>query len=146
MSVYEYAQQWKKTFKQTREANTQAMYENIIEKKIVALSGVKLSEVSRIHFQQLINNNADHPRTCQQIQVAFKQIIKSAIWDSRLPADSSGEGSNTEGRLHGPGTLLRVSDLRSWAAERGSSGTLPDRHQLADPESPGAYGSYICQQ
>ncbi len=52
MSVYEYAQQWKKTFKQTREANTQAMYENIIEKKIVALSGVKLSEVSRIHFQQ----------------------------------------------------------------------------------------------
>lgn len=88
MSVYEYAQQWKKTFKQTREANTQAMYENIIEKKIVALSGVKLSEVSRIHFQQLINSNADHPRTCQQIQVTFKQIIKSAIWDSRLPAEA----------------------------------------------------------
>lgn len=88
VSVYEYAQQWMRTYKCSREMNTRAMYTNIIEKKIVALVGVRIADVTRINYQELINNDADHPRTCEQIQQTFKQIIKSAIWDSILPADA----------------------------------------------------------
>lgn len=88
VSVYEYAQQWMRTYKCSREMNTRAMYTNIIEKKIVALAGVRIADVTRINYQELINNDADHPRTCEQIQQTFKQIIKSAIWDSILPADA----------------------------------------------------------
>lgn len=64
------------------------MYENIIEKHFSYLSGLKLTDLSRTHFQLLINNAAEYPRTCQQIKITFCQVIKSAISDKLLPADS----------------------------------------------------------
>lgn len=64
------------------------MYENIIEKHFSYLSGLKLTDLSRTHFQLLINNAAEYPRTCQQIKITFCQVVKSAISDKLLPADS----------------------------------------------------------
>ncbi len=86
MTFLEYAQLWRTIYKATRSGNTQAMYENIIEKHFVALSSLPLQDVSRIHYQILINNAEGHPRTQQQIKVTFKQVIKSAIADQHLPA------------------------------------------------------------
>jgi len=64
------------------------MYENIIEKHLVLLDGLKISDIKKTHFQGVINNALTKPRTCQQIKVTFKQIIKAAISDRLLPANA----------------------------------------------------------
>ena len=46
---------------------------------------MKLQEISRLHFQQVLNANIDKPRTCEQIALTFRQVIKSAIADRLLP-------------------------------------------------------------
>lgn len=81
----EYSRQWFKTYKCATELNTRSMYDNVIEKKLTLLSCVKLQEISRLHFQQVLNANIDKPRTCEQIALTFRQIIKSAIADRLLP-------------------------------------------------------------
>lgn len=84
----DYSRQWMKTYKKVRERGTQIMYENIIEKHFSCLSGLKLTDLSRTHLQILINNAAQYPRTCQQIKITFCQVLKSAVSDKLLPADS----------------------------------------------------------
>lgn len=85
LSFLVYARLWKKTYKQVREDNTQTMYENIIEKHLIALDGLKLRDIRKTHFQMVINNASEKPRTCQQISLTFKQIIKAAVQDKYLP-------------------------------------------------------------
>lgn len=84
----DYCRTWKTTYKRIREDNTTAMYDNIIEKHLIALEGVKLQNIRRTHFQMIINNASSKPRTCQQIALTFRQIIKSAIKDKYLPANA----------------------------------------------------------
>lgn len=88
ISFLEYARTWKNTYKSIREDNTQTMYENIIEKHLYVLEGIDLQNIRKIHFQTVITNAAQSPRTCQQIALTFKQIIKSAIQDKLLPANA----------------------------------------------------------
>lgn len=80
----DYARDWLKTYKSVRENNTKAMYKNVIEKHLTVLDGLKLQDIRKIHFQMVINNAQNKPRTCQQISVTFKQIIKSAVQDKYL--------------------------------------------------------------
>ena len=84
----DYSREWMRTYKKVRERGTQIMYENIIEKHFSYLSSLKLTDLSRTHFQLLINNSADYPRTCQQIKITFCQVLKSAVSDKLLPADA----------------------------------------------------------
>lgn len=84
----DYSREWLKTYKKVRERGTQIMYENIIEKHFSCLLSLKLTDLSRMHFQLLINNAAEYPRTCQQIKITFCQVVKSAISDKLLPAGS----------------------------------------------------------
>lgn len=81
----EYADQWLTLYKATCSNNTKAMYKNIIDAHMSVLEGVLLRDISRLHLQQIINNAAQEPRTCQQIMLTFKQILKSAIADNYLP-------------------------------------------------------------
>ena len=85
-TFWEYAKLWRKTFKSAKQKNTQAMYDNIIEKHLSFLDGVKLQDITRTHFQMAINNTLDQPRTCQQISITFKQIIRAAVTDRKLSA------------------------------------------------------------
>ena len=85
MTFYDYALSWLNTYKKVRERGTQIMYENIINTHLFTLSCVHLSDIRRTHLQLVINNNIEKARTCQQIYVTFKQIIKSAISDKLLP-------------------------------------------------------------
>ena len=62
------------------------MYYNIIEKHLIALDGVKLQDIGRIHLQVVLNNASGKERTCQQIQMVFFQILKSAVVDRLFPA------------------------------------------------------------
>lgn len=85
MTFFEYAMHWLKVAKATKELNTQAMYRNIITVHLAFLADTPLTEIRHSHFQQAINNQMEHPRTCQQISITFRQIVKMAVRDRLLP-------------------------------------------------------------
>lgn len=85
ISFYEYALEWAEESKKAKSANTQEMYSGCIQRYFVSLQSVLLQDVSHRHFQTLINENMDKPRTCQIIKITFKQVIKQAIRDHYLP-------------------------------------------------------------
>lgn len=82
----DYANEWLRVKKSVREKNTQAMYRNIINKHLSFLEGIKLSDIRNSHFQLAINNALDKPRTCQQIYITFRQIMKMAVTDNYIGA------------------------------------------------------------
>ena len=81
----DYAMRWLTISKATRELNTQKMYENVIRKHFDLIYDLPLTSIRHSHFQQIINEQSSHPRTCQQIALTFRQIIKSAVRDRYLP-------------------------------------------------------------
>lgn len=81
----EYAEMWLKTAKATKELNTKRMYETVIKSCFTDISHIPLSQITHSHFQMCINEKQDHPRTCQQLSLTFRQIIKSAVRDAYLP-------------------------------------------------------------
>lgn len=87
ITFLEYSRMWKTVYKNQRENNTKGMYENIIEKHFSYLKNVKLADIERIHIQTLLNNASGKPRTQQQILLAFKQVIRSAVADHLFPAN-----------------------------------------------------------
>lgn len=80
----EYADEWLTVRKSSRGINTRTMYKNIIDKHLAFLSTVRLCDIRNSHFQTAINNALDKPRTCQQIYITFKQIIRMAVTDSYI--------------------------------------------------------------
>ena len=85
MSFTDYAWHWFETSKMSKEKNTQLMYRNVVKNHLSFLSDVRVSDIRHTHFQQAINLQIDHPRTCQYISLTFKQIIRSAVRDKLLP-------------------------------------------------------------
>ena len=82
----DYAKKWLTAKKSAREKNTQTMYANIIDTHLAELNSIKLSNIRNSHFQQVINNAIDKPRTCQQIYITFRQIIRMAVADNLIGA------------------------------------------------------------
>ena len=80
----EYAEMWLATAKASKEQNTKKMYESVLSCFDI-IDHVPLTQITHSHFQQVINEKQDHPRTCQVINITFKQIIKSAVKDHYLP-------------------------------------------------------------
>lgn len=85
ITLHDYALEWLKTSKSVKELNTQRMYENIINVHLQPCGHLLLGNFTHSNFQQLINYQQEHPRTCQQIYITVRQIIKSAIKDRILP-------------------------------------------------------------
>jgi len=81
----EYAQIWLSTSKATKEQNTRRMYESVLSSCFNGVNHIPLVYITHTHFQSCINEKHEHPRTCQQISITFKQIIKSAVRDHYLP-------------------------------------------------------------
>lgn len=88
ISFYRYALEWAETAKKSKSEQTQAMYTGCINRHFKCLDMVLLQEVSHRHYQQIINANIDHPRTCQIIKITFNQVIKQAIRDHYLSKDA----------------------------------------------------------
>ena len=84
----DYANEWLETYKAVRSMNTRKMYQNIIARHFSVLQGIKLQDIRKIHFQMVINSAIESPRTCQQIKITFRQIIRSAISDHLLPENA----------------------------------------------------------
>lgn len=83
ITFYDYALSWLDLYKQNKELNTITMYKNTV-KYFDVLDNVLLCDITRSHFQQVINLNQEHPRTCILISQTFKQIIKSAVYDGLI--------------------------------------------------------------
>ena len=81
ISFYQYALDWVKTSKATKEKNTQRMYELTVNTYFSGLSNIRVTDIRHSHFQRIINANRTHPRTCQIISMTFKQILRSAARD-----------------------------------------------------------------
>lgn len=80
----EYAKEWLKT-KAVLSNNTQRQYRETLQYHITPVVGdVKISDFSKIHFQQIIAQNATHPRTCQIIRRTVLQIAENAVDDHFL--------------------------------------------------------------
>lgn len=84
-TFYEYSMHWLEISKANKEKNTRQMYKNVIEKHLSYLHDIPITKIQHSHFQQIINIASDRPRTCEQIYITFRQIIKSAIRDRILP-------------------------------------------------------------
>lgn len=85
VTFIEYSTRWLELFKGQKENNTKAMYKNIIEKHFIILDNTRLQEIDRIHLQLLLGHAAGKPRTQQQIQMTFKQVLGSAVIDRLYP-------------------------------------------------------------
>ena len=84
ITLGEYADRWLALYKSTKEKNTQAMYRTSV-KYLDSISCVRLIDLKHSHFQQVITENKEHPKTCKNIKLTFTQIVKSAIRDHYLP-------------------------------------------------------------
>lgn len=84
ITLGEYAQLWLSLYKTNKEINTQKMYKLVVEKYLAPIEDVRLVDLKHSHFQQVINLNSDHPKTCKNIKLAFSQIIRSAVRDRYL--------------------------------------------------------------
>lgn len=82
---YEYSRRWFDLYKSTKEKNTQSMYRTSVYKYLTPLDHLRLIDIRHSHFQAIINENKEHPKTCKNIRLTFSQIIKSAVRDRYLP-------------------------------------------------------------
>ena len=81
----EYSRSWFDLYKASKELNTQKMYKSCVYKYLTPLDDIRLVDIKHSHFQSIINQNMEHPKTCKNIKLAFTQIIKSAVRDRYLP-------------------------------------------------------------
>ena len=87
ISFVDYSWHWFKVKKGVREKNTQKMYRNVINKHFAPLDGLPLSDVKHSHIQGLINMNLQQPRSCEEIALTAKQVLKMAVADSFITQD-----------------------------------------------------------
>jgi len=85
INIVDYGNQWLEVYKANREASTKDMYYICINKHLSSLSDCPISALSTKAVQIVINNIAEHPRTCQQVSMTLKQILKSAEHDKIVP-------------------------------------------------------------
>lgn len=83
----EYAEQWFATYQLQNQPPTQAMYRRMIYKYLKPLHQMPLFNIKKSDIQWVINQNSQHPRTCQQIRLTVRQIIACAIDDGLLVRD-----------------------------------------------------------
>ena len=84
ITLEEYANRWLNLYTVSKEKNTQRMYRSTL-KYLYPIGHIKLSALRHSHFQQIINLNLEHPKTCKNIKLLFTQIIKSAVREHYLP-------------------------------------------------------------
>lgn len=81
----DYADSWMETYKSAASINTKAMYDNVVEKHIKPeLGHLPLNKIVRSDVQKLINDNQEHPRTCEIIKMTLVQILDSAVEDKLI--------------------------------------------------------------
>ena len=88
ISFVEYSRHWLRVKKGVREKNTRRMYARVIESYFTPLGDLRLSDFKHSDLQGLINSRLDVPRSCQQIALTAKQVLKMAVADSYITQDA----------------------------------------------------------
>ena len=89
MTFEDYANEWFVTHKSNKEINTKAMYKNIIEKHLIPGIGfLKVNAIKHSDIQRLLTETSGKPRTCQQILLVLKQILRELKRDRLISADT----------------------------------------------------------
>lgn len=78
-----YARHWLDTSKKNRSIKTQEMYKSVL-KHTSKLQYTPLKDIKQSMIQSVINDCADHPRTCEQLRITLNQIFDCAIADGIL--------------------------------------------------------------
>ncbi len=87
ITFVEYARHWLVVKKSVREKNTRRMYERVIEKYLIELDGIRLADIKHSQLQGLINSRIDKPRSCEEILLTVRQVLKMAVADSYITPD-----------------------------------------------------------
>lgn len=72
-----YADKWLNIYKASKSIQTKNMYIRVFH-YFSDIWQVPIKKVNRMMLQQIVNDNSDHPRTCEQILLTLKQIFRSA--------------------------------------------------------------------
>lgn len=88
ISFVDYSRHWLQVKKGMREKNTQRMYKRVINSYYAPLGALKLVDFKHSDLQGLINSRLDSPRSCQQIAMTAKQVLKMAVADSYITQDA----------------------------------------------------------
>ena len=83
-TFYEYACDWVQRSKQHAEKSTLQWYVNIIERYLSEVD-CPLNQINARELQNVININSEIPRTCQNIKLVIKQVLKSAELERFIP-------------------------------------------------------------
>ena len=87
ISFIDYSRHWLKVKKGVREKNTQRMYTRVINSYFAPLGNLRLTDFKHSDLQGLINTRLEVPRSCQQIALTAKQVLKMAVADSFITQD-----------------------------------------------------------
>lgn len=80
ITFVDYAKQWISVYKGTKSGGTQENYMRVVDKTLKPLYGdLKLQDITPLHIQAPITQNAQYPRKCQLIAMTLRQIINSAV-------------------------------------------------------------------
>ena len=74
----EFSDLWFRLYKANKGVNTQRMYMTAL-KKTEDIDGLKISEITIIDLQLLVNNYYQSPRACELLVMTLSQIFKSAV-------------------------------------------------------------------
>lgn len=74
----EYAEEFVRLYKSNKSIKTKEMYENLLN-KISRIEGFKLSEITKDDIQKTIDDEKEHPRTCEQLILLLRQVFENAI-------------------------------------------------------------------
>lgn len=77
----QYANKWLNQRKPFLEYKTYSMYERVLRLYCKNIDHIELKNISKSDIQDIINENMDKPRTCQQIRLTIRQVFDYALDD-----------------------------------------------------------------
>ena len=79
----QYSSEWLNIYKAHKGIQTRNMYKRSLD-RAAELNDIQLRKVNRLMIQKIINDNAEHPRTCELTLLTLKQVFKSAREDGMV--------------------------------------------------------------
>lgn len=84
-TVKTWANKWFETEKATCGIRTKEMYDRMVFSHIIpGIGDIRLRDLKKSDIQIMINKNAEHFRTCEQLRMTVKQMLTAAVEDGLI--------------------------------------------------------------
>lgn len=83
MTFSEYYTHWFKTYKSKKEKNTQRMYKEAYN-HLDNIKYLRMKKITRTDIQDIINENWEHPSTCEKLSVVLNAVFNGAVEDGLI--------------------------------------------------------------